>query len=147
MKREEKHEGALTSRTTVRVRFSEVDSMNIMWHGHFVLLMEDGREDFGRTFGLDYHRIAEEGFYIPMVELNIRYHHSLHCDEQAIVETRFIPDEAAKICFEYTISRESNGDICATASTMQVFINRETGKLELNTPEFIKQWKERWNIR
>ena len=146
MKRDEIHEGALTSRTVVRVRFSEVDSMNILWHGHYVQFMEDGREAFGREFGLDYHRIADEGFYIPMVELNIRYHHSLHCDEQAVVETRFIADDAAKIRFDYIISRESNGDICATASTMQVFINKKSGQLELNTPEFIRQWKEKWNI-
>ena len=28
---------ALTNRTTFRVRFSEIDSMQIVWHGEYVL--------------------------------------------------------------------------------------------------------------
>ena len=38
---------ALTNRTTFRVRFSEIDSMQIVWHGEYVRYFEDGREAFG----------------------------------------------------------------------------------------------------
>ena len=37
---------ALTNRTTFRVRFSEIDSMQIVWHGEYVRYFEDGREAF-----------------------------------------------------------------------------------------------------
>ena len=40
---------ALTNRTTFRVRFSEIDSMQIVWHGEYVRYFEDGREAFGET--------------------------------------------------------------------------------------------------
>lgn len=40
---------ALTDRTSLRVRFSEVDSMQIVWHGEYVRYFEDGREAFGPT--------------------------------------------------------------------------------------------------
>ena len=40
---------ALTNRTTFRVRFSEIDSMQIVWHGEYVRYFEDGREAFGQT--------------------------------------------------------------------------------------------------
>ena len=33
---------ALTNRTTFRVRFSEIDSMQIVWHGEYVRYFEDG---------------------------------------------------------------------------------------------------------
>lgn len=44
----------LTNRTTFRVRFSEIDSMQIVWHGEYVRYFEDGREAFWQTvwFGL-----------------------------------------------------------------------------------------------
>ena len=43
---------ALTNRTTFRVRFSEIDSMQIVWHGEYVRYFEDG--SFWQTvwFGL-----------------------------------------------------------------------------------------------
>ena len=41
-------------KTTVplKIRFSEVDSMNIVWHGSYMMYFEDAREAFGREFGL-----------------------------------------------------------------------------------------------
>ena len=44
----------LKSSTTIRVRFNEVDSMNITWHGHYVTFFEDAREAFGKEYNLDY---------------------------------------------------------------------------------------------
>ena len=32
------------------VRFSEVDSMNVVWHGSYMLYFEDAREEFGRKY-------------------------------------------------------------------------------------------------
>ena len=51
---------ALTNRTTFRVRFSEIDSMQIVWHGEYVRYFEDGREAFGKQYGLDYMSIYRE---------------------------------------------------------------------------------------
>ena len=36
------------------VRFSEVDSMNVVWHGSYPLYFEDAREAFGKKYGLEY---------------------------------------------------------------------------------------------
>ena len=49
MRRMKIQEAALTNRTTLRVRFSEVDSMEVVWHGEYVRYMEDGREAFGTS--------------------------------------------------------------------------------------------------
>lgn len=46
------HQAALTDRTTIKVRFSEIDSMQIVWHGEYVRYFEDGREAFGKRYGL-----------------------------------------------------------------------------------------------
>lgn len=54
------HQAALTDRTTIKVRFSEIDSMQIVWHGEYVRYFEDGREAFGKRYGLDYMSIYRE---------------------------------------------------------------------------------------
>ena len=33
----------------VEIRFSEVDSMNVVWHGSYPLYFEDAREAFGKN--------------------------------------------------------------------------------------------------
>ena len=44
----------LKDRTEVKVRFGEVDSMGIVWHGNYVKYIEEGRESFGRKYGISY---------------------------------------------------------------------------------------------
>ena len=130
---------ALTNRTTFRVRFSEIDSMQIVWH------FEDGREAFGKQYGLDYMSIYREGYMVPIVDLTCQFKQSLSFGEEAIVETRYIACEAAKIKFEYIIYRATDQSIVATGSTIQVFLNLNK-ELELMNPPFYLEWKKKWNI-
>lgn len=147
MKRRKLQEAALTNRTTLRVRFSEVDSIEVVWHGEYVRYMEDGREAFGRQYGIGYTDIRDAGYVVPIVELDVQYKQFLKYGESAIVETRYIRTDAAKILFEYVIFRESDETVVATGSSIQVFVNKATGLLELNNPDFYKKWKEKWEIR
>ncbi len=134
----------LINRTQFRVRFSEVDSMAIVWHGEYVRYFEDGREAFGREFeGLGYMDMYTSGYAAPMVEMELKYKYPLKCNDTATVETRYIGCEAAKIIFEYEVTRDSDGVIVATGRSVQVFIDPE-GVLQLNSPEFYENWKRRW---
>ena len=72
---------ALTNRTTFRVRFSEIDSMQIVWHGEYVRYFEDGREAFGKQYGLDYMSIYREGYMVPIVDLTCQFKQSLSFGE------------------------------------------------------------------
>lgn len=138
---------ALRSQTRLRVRFSEVDSMQIVWHGEYVRYFEDGREAFGREFeGLGYMDLYKSGYTAPMVDMSLQYKRPLRCNDTAIIETRYIATEGAKICFEYEVRRESDGEIAATGSSIQVFLDGD-GALQLNAPEFYIKWKEKWGLK
>lgn len=147
MRRRQKREAALTNRTEIQVRFNEIDALQIVWHGEYVKYIEDGREAFGNQFEISYMDIRKAGFAAPIVKLDMDYKLSLTFNEQAIIETRYIPCEAAKIQFDYTIFRKKDLAVVAEASTTQVFTHLETGTLELNNPDFYSIWKEKWNIR
>ena len=43
-----KKETILSATKTFEVRFSEVDSMGVVWLGHYATYFEDAREEFGR---------------------------------------------------------------------------------------------------
>lgn len=44
----------LTAELEFDVRFSEVDSMNVVWHGSYPLYFEDAREAFGKKYDFGY---------------------------------------------------------------------------------------------
>ena len=51
----------LRAEKEINVRFSEVDSMGIVWHGNYATYFEDAREVFGRLYHLEYLYIFEKG--------------------------------------------------------------------------------------
>ena len=132
----------LRNRSSIQIRFSEVDSLGIVWHGNYVSYLEDGREAFGREFGLGYYDVSEQGFLIPIVKLDMDFKLQVKYGEEIIVETTFVNNEAAKIMFAYTIYRSSDDAVVLTANSTQVFIN-EKGMLELINPDFFLNWKKR----
>ena len=77
----------------VRVKFSETDAMQRVWHGSYVTYFEDGRESFGVV------------------------------DDVAEIRTRYVPKPGARLDFEYEVYREEGHLLCATGSTTQLFID------------------------
>ncbi len=135
----------LIDRKEIVVRFSEVDSMRIVWHGHYLKYFEDGRESFGLRYSLGYLDVYKHNVMIPIVRVNCDYKRPLEYGESCIVETRYIPTEAAKIVFEYTIYRNKDMEVAATGSTVQVFLTPE-GELLLTAPAFYNGWREKWGV-
>lgn len=139
-------EATLSGFTTVRVRFSEVDSMKVVWHGEYVRYFEDGREAFGKQYpGINYLDIYNSGFSAPIVDIHIEYLKPLMIDDVVLVETKYISTQGAKMCFEYIIRRADNENVVARGTTIQVFLD-VNGDLCLNPPPFYEEWKKRWNI-
>lgn len=143
-KRIKLHEPALTDRIELTVRFSEVDMMKVAWHGSYVAYLEDGREHFGITYaGVGYADYFRTGYVAPVVNLNIDYRQSLKCGDRAIVETRYIYSDGAKLVFEYVIYRKEDMEIMAVAQTTQVFMTAG-GEMQYTAPAFFTEWKKRW---
>ena len=137
-------EAALTNISYTNVRFSEVDSMCVVWHGSYVRYLEDGREAFGKRYsGIGYMDMYSNGYTAPIVDMHMEYVSPLTVNDVAVVETRFIDMAAAKICFEYIIKRQSDDALVMRARTLQVFLDKD-GNISLNNPTFFEDWKKRW---
>ncbi len=124
----------------ITIRFSEADPMGIVWHGNYLQYFEDGREAFGREYGVSYSQVAENGFSIPVVSISCEYKRSLKYNDKAIVETVYKDCNAAKVEFDYKIYRASDMILAATGKSTQVFLNTN-GELALIIPEFLINWK------
>ncbi|MDR2389644.1 MAG: acyl-CoA thioesterase [Tannerellaceae bacterium] len=129
----------------INIRFSEVDSMNFVWHGAYALYLEDARETFGNRYGLGYLDIFANGYYAPLVDLSISYKKPLVYGTKAQVEIVYRPTEAAKILFDYRICNLSDRSLIATASTVQVFLDKNY-QLVWGNPPFYEAWKQKMGL-
>lgn len=129
----------------VEVRFSEVDRMGVVWHGHYMLYLEDAREEFGSRFGLSYSRYMKEGIMVPLVEMKLNYVRPIKYGMKPVVRITYVPTDAAKIIFDYEIFDSETGTVCAKAHSVQVFMDGDYNLLWHN-PEFYESWKRKMNV-
>lgn len=125
------------------IRFSEVDSMNVVWHGSYALYFEDAREAFGKKYGLGYMDMFRNGYFAPLVDLRFSYKKPLVYGMRPAVTAVYRPVEAAKIVFDYEIRDKAGGSLLATGHSVQVFTDADH-RLVWFTPPFYEEWKKRW---
>lgn len=135
---------ALKSSVKLKIRFSEVDSMGVVWHGSYPLYFEDAREQFGKDYGLGYMDYFNNKCFAPIVELNIQYKKPIRYGMNPIVEIIYKPTDTAKVIFDYTIY-DTDGTIFATAHSVQVFMDTNYN-LMWESPIFYRDWKQK-NLR
>lgn len=140
-----KNEVILSAEKQFEVRFSEVDMMNIVWHGSYPLYLEDARNAFGDKYGLSYHRYIEERTLAPIVEMTMNYRHPLRFGMKPTVRITYRPTDSAKIIFDYEIFDKESDTVFLTAHSVQVFMDMDNNLLWYS-PGFYTEWKKEMGL-
>lgn len=127
------------------VKFSEVDSLKIVWHGHYIRYFEDAREAFGRKYGIGYLDIYDQGYSIPLVDVSCQYKRPLKYGDVIRIRCTLLNTAAAKIIFKYQIWKTDSDDLIAEGKTTQVFLDLN-GELQLYAPEYFINWKNKMQL-
>lgn len=134
----------LTDICRIPIKFSEIDSMQIVWHGNYIVYFEDGRESFNRRFpGIGYNTMLETGIYAPIYDVHLRHYASLQMNDVAVIHTTYVAKPGARLDFKYQIFRERDNQLCCEGETTQLFIDTN-GKHLLEPPHYYQEWKEKW---
>ena len=133
----------LKATVPLKIRFSEVDSMNIVWHGSYVMYFEDAREAFGKKYGIAYLDIFGNGYYAPLVDLSFKYKSPITYGMKPEITITYKPTDAAKIVFDYEITNTENGEVLATGPSVQVVMDLNYQLVWVN-PDFYEEWKKKW---
>ena len=134
----------LSASKEIEVRFSEVDSMGIVWHGSYALYFEDARRAFGEKYSLGYLDIFDNGYYAPLVDLTFSYKRPLTYGNKARVDIFYKNTDAAKIIFEYEIRSLEDNHLIASGRSVQVFLDKNY-QLVWTDPDFYLDWKKKFN--
>lgn len=124
----------------LEIRFSEVDSMGVVWHGSYPLYFEDAREEWGRKYGMGYLDMFEHEFYAPLVDLQFHYKRPMVYGMRPRIDITYRPTEAAKLVFDYEIYDTHDESLLTTGHSVQVFMNKHY-ELLWEYPPFFEQWK------
>jgi acyl-CoA thioester hydrolase len=127
--------------TAIKVRFNEVDSFRVAWHGHYVAWMEVGRNDLAGRFGLDAEHIAAAGFIAPVVLLELKFLRPARYGEELRVRTSLRRMETATLEFITTIMG-GDGRKCATGRVVHSLTDRN-GVIQYALPPLVRERLER----
>jgi len=129
------------TRTSIRIRYVETDMMGLVHHQNYVAFFEQARVEMLTKIGIPYRQLESEGFFLPVLEVNVKYHKSNTFDDELIVHCYLEEPPRAKIRIRYEVYR--GNQLTTSGFSLHGFIDK-SGKpcrppkslLEKTTPHF-----------
>ena len=112
----------LVSRTQISVRYAETDMMRVVYHGSYLPWFEVGRTTLLKECGLPYRVLEEQGYYLPVIELGVKYHRPARYDDTLTIVTTLKERPLLRIHLDYEVRRAD--DLLVTGFTVHGFIDK-----------------------
>ena len=113
----------MTSRSRVRVRYAETDTMGVVYHSNFLVYFEIGRTDYFRNLGFTYKEMETKDVFMPVTESYCRHLLPARYDDELEILTKFITLSRLRFKFNYEIVRISDSKLLADGYTIHVPVN------------------------
>ncbi len=123
---------------SVRAQPHHTDYSGGVWHGSYLVWMEEARVEYLRSIGISFADLVALGCDLPVVDLSIRYHRSVQMGMEAIVRARMSQMEGVRINWDYRIQSPNAEDLYVTAQVTLVAVDREKGKIMRQLPPAVK---------
>jgi acyl-CoA thioester hydrolase len=111
-----------------RVRYSETDQMQVVYHANYLVWCEMGRTEFIRAVWAPYVELERAGVGLAVVEAHLTFHAAARYDNLIRVTTALREIKSRTVTFEYLIANAETGQRFVTASTTLVGFTA-TGKV------------------
>ncbi|HEY0199067.1 MAG TPA: acyl-CoA thioesterase [Rhodanobacter sp.] len=134
--------GVLHHEIEVSVPFFDVDSMDVVWHGHYVKYLEIARCALLDQVGHTYAQMKASGYVWPVIDLQLRYVQAARFGQQLRVRADLV-EWRNRLKINYLISDAQSGERLTRASTVQVAVNLDDGMMQLVSPKALVDAVER----
>lgn len=125
--------GVLQVDTEVTVPFFDVDSMDVVWHGHYVKYLEIARCALLDRIGHNYAQMKAAGYVWPVIDLQLRYARAARFGQRIKVRADLVEWEN-RLKIHYLINDAASGERLTRASTVQVAVSLADGAMQLVSP-------------
>jgi len=127
-------QGVLHVDTEVLVPFFDVDSMLVVWHGHYVKYLEVARCALLDHLGHNYVQMQESGYAWPVIDLQLRYIRGATFGQRLTVRASLVEWEN-RLKINYLISDAVTGERMTRASSVQVAVHIASREMQLASPQ------------
>ena len=124
--------------TILRIRYVEVDAMQIVHHSNYVVFFEEGRSEYARQRGKPYSDFEKDGYYLLVTEVGTRYLKPAHYEDRIMVRTWVKEMKSRGMTFNYEIVDADSGETLVTGFSKHICVTKE-GKIA-KIPEGWRGW-------
>jgi acyl-CoA thioester hydrolase len=128
----------LSGKTSYRVPFHDVDVMQIVWHGNYLRYFELARTALVQAMGFDWPEVRAWGYVMPVVDVKIQYKRYLVYNQDLELIARCADPLLPAFDLRYEI-KDLKGELYATGSTRQVYVDAETKAISYALPAVFEQ--------
>lgn len=118
--------------------FFDIDSMDIVWHGHYVKYLELARCALLDRVDYGYARMRESGYAWPVIELRLKYVRAATFNRPLIVRAT-ISEWRNRLRIDYAIRDAQTGAKVNAATSVQVAVDVATGQMQYVSPPVLAQ--------
>ncbi|WP_030129187.1 thioesterase family protein [Pseudomonas sp. QTF5] len=134
--------GVLHTDTEILVPFFDVDTMNVVWHGHYVKYLEVARCALLDTIGHNYDAMVASGYAWPVIDLQLRYVRGAVFGQKLNVRANLVEWEN-RLKISYLISDLATGERLTRACSVQVAVDMSSREMQLASPKVFTDAVER----
>jgi len=121
----------LSGEIQIRVRYAETDRMGLLHHANYLVYFEQARTELLRSQGAAYKELEDQGFFLVIAKVEIKYRSPAHYDDVLTIRTTVTRTTPVRIEHKYEVFRDAT-TICE-ASTTLACVDR-AGKLQPMPP-------------
>ena len=125
--------GVLQAEVELVVPFFDVDSMEVVWHGHYVKYFEEARCALLNRLGHNYRQMREAGYAWPVIDLQLRYIRGAQFGQRIRVRADLVEWEN-RLKIHYLISDAASGERMTRGSSVQVAVEIASREMLLASP-------------
>ena len=114
-------DGVLQAEVEMLVPFFDVDSMDVVWHGHYVKYFEVARCALLERIGHNYQQMRDAGYAWPIIDVQLRYMRGARFNQRIVVRADLVEWEN-RLKINYLIRDAETGERMTRGSTVQVAV-------------------------
>ena len=116
-----------TGEIQIRVRYAETDKMGLLHHANYLVYFEQARTELLRARGHTYKDMEDEGFFLVVAKLEVKYRLPAHYDDVLTIRTTVTRTTPVRLEHRYEVLRD--GTLLCEGATTLACVDRE-GKLQ-----------------
>jgi len=124
--------------TELKVRFNEVDSWGMVWHGHYLAWFEVGRMALLGKFHLLPRDFTQMGYIAPVVDLKCIFKEPARLDDEILIRTTVLKPTKAALTFRFQALRKRDQKLLSSGETTQVLLTLD-GRMLYIIPQELRE--------